>query len=418
MKTESTRSASRSVSRASQAQRSANISQDNQPKTKSGSTKAQDIQKDVKSTFNTKAQDTVAQNFIDKTQEAAPKSKIERSVPTGQVGLASEVPVPQASPRSVPRAVPDLSVPRGPQEDFDKLISNNPNIRTNQDLINHLYQEGGGSWGGASQAAERYNQDLNALTRNRDGVIDRSSATPTNPAAPAAPTAPTGPAAPTPPTRPDTTTPSTNPVGNVSATADTSRMSEAERYDHYSSLIQQNGGQLKTGPNERNIISLRRETDADVRGGRGSYDDRTAMLWTDSQGRKRVTEYQSNTEPSARYRGRIGVDANGDGRLDQGRLPAGYYEYRTGSSNSLGRVLRPTQSTMAERDINQDGLFNAADRGAMGSAGRSMLFHAGGNTLTGSAGCQTMAPGEYNRFWSDLNSSGNPGNIGYTLINL
>jgi len=192
-------------------------------------------------------------------------------------------------------------------------------------------------------------------------------------------------------------------------------MSEAQKFDHYQALIEQNGGQFKTGPNERNILSLRRETDADVNGGQGRYDDQTVMLWTDANGQKHVREYQSNTEPSARYRGRIGVDADGDGRKDQGRLPAGYYEYRTGHSDRLGRVLRPTQNTNAERDTNHDGLFND---GATAGAGRSMLFHAGGNNMTGSAGCQTMKPGDYNRFWSDLNSAGNPGNIGYTLINL
>lgn len=201
----------------------------------------------------------------------------------------------------------------------------------------------------------------------------------------------------------------------VDATASTRGMSESQRFDHYRNLIESNGGEFKTGPNQRNLVSLRRETDADVNGGQGRYDDVTAMLWTDSQGRQHVREYTSNTEPSARYRGSIGVDANGDGRKDQGRLPEGYYEYRTGHSDNLGRVLRPTQRTNAERDTNHDGLFND---GAMASAGYSMLFHAGGRNMTGSAGCQTMSPEVYNQFWNDLNSGGNPGNIGYTLINL
>ncbi|TNE47083.1 MAG: hypothetical protein EP343_21325 [Deltaproteobacteria bacterium] len=203
--------------------------------------------------------------------------------------------------------------------------------------------------------------------------------------------------------------------GSVDATRSTAGMSESQRFDHYRNLIEANGGEFKTGPNQRNIVSLRRETDADVNGGNGRYDDTTAMLWTDSQGRQHVREYTSNTEPSARYRGSIGVDANGDGRKDQGRLPEGFYEYRTGHSSSLGRVLRPTQNTNAERDTNHDGLFND---GVMASAGQSMLFHAGGRNMTGSAGCQTMSPEVYNQFWSDLNSNGNPGNIGYTLINM
>ena len=74
------------------------------------------------------------------------------------------------------------------------------------------------------------------------------------------------------------------------------------------------------GPNQFNIVSLRTETDADVNGGGGRYDDRTALVWTDSQGRPHVEEFDSNTEPSARYRNRMGVDADGDGRLDHTRL--------------------------------------------------------------------------------------------------
>jgi peptidoglycan hydrolase-like protein with peptidoglycan-binding domain len=201
-------------------------------------------------------------------------------------------------------------------------------------------------------------------------------------------------------------------TGNVNAS--TAGMTEAQKYDHYRSLIQQNGGQFKDGPNQRNLVALRNTTDADTNRGKGRYDDTMAMIWTDRQGRKRVREYTMNTEPSAQYRGRVGVDANGDGRKDQGRLGAGYYEYRTGSSSRLGRVLRPTANQMAERDTNHDGLFND---GARASAGQSILFHGGGYSNVSSAGCQTFAPDVYNRFWRDLHSGGNPGTVGYTLIN-
>lgn len=195
----------------------------------------------------------------------------------------------------------------------------------------------------------------------------------------------------------------------------TAGMSESQKYDFYKDLIQDNGGTFQSKANKRNILSLRTETDADANGGKGRYDDTTVMLWTDRNGRKRVREYTSNTEPSARYRGRLGADVDGDGRKDQGRLPAGYYEYRTERHGKFGNVLRPTSATMAERDTNQDGLFND---GASSSAGRTMLFHKGGNTITGSAGCQTMKPAEYNRFWRDLTAVGNPGTVGYTLINV
>ena len=196
---------------------------------------------------------------------------------------------------------------------------------------------------------------------------------------------------------------------------DTSGMSESQQYDYYSRIIEQNDGQMRTGPNERNLLALRRETDTDTNGGRGAYDDRMVQLWVDESGNKRVRTYRANTEPAGRSRGRIGVDADGDGRLDQGRIPAGYYEYRTERHGRLGNVLRPTRSINAERDTNHDGLFND---GAYASAGRSMLMHNGGTSSTGSAGCQTMPPNEYGRFWRDLNSDGNPGTIGYTVVNL
>ncbi len=196
--------------------------------------------------------------------------------------------------------------------------------------------------------------------------------------------------------------------------ADTSTMTEAQRFDHYRGLIEQHGGTFNDAPGHRNIVSLRTETDADENGGLGRYDDTTAMLWRDEAGNPHVREFASNTEPSARYRGRQGVDVNGDGRRDQGRMPAGYYEYRTGRSQRLGRVLRPTSDFRVERDTNQDGRFND---GRTSGGGNSMLFHAGGRNMTGSAGCQTLAPDDFNRFWSDLHADGNPGTVGYTLIN-
>lgn len=214
------------------------------------------------------------------------------------------------------------------------------------------------------------------------------------------------------PTTPST---STDRAGGPAEVQSTRGMTEAQKYDYFSQLAEQNGGKVKTGANQKNIVGLRTPTDADVNGGNGRYDDRFVMFWKDAQGNKRVTEYTGNTDPSARYRGRMGVDANGDGRLDQGRLPAGYFEFTTGHSSNLGRVLRPVEDYRVERDTNRDGVFGN-DGGRMSGGGNTMLFHAGGSTITGSAGCQTMTPTEYARFWRDVNSGGSGGRIGYTLI--
>jgi N-acetylmuramoyl-L-alanine amidase len=198
-----------------------------------------------------------------------------------------------------------------------------------------------------------------------------------------------------------------------------STMSESEKYDYYCDIITRNGGRL----HKRNLISFRKETSTKANNWDGCYDDITVMIWEDSTG-KHVRQYSSNTEPSSQYedcsdqradRGPVGVDANGDGILDLGRLPAGYYEYQTGSSEKLGKVLRPTKPVMLERDTNHNGIFERYEPRA--SAGKSILFHAGGVTNPCSAGCQTLNPTEYTKFWNDLNRDGNPGNIGYTLVN-
>ncbi|MDJ0681882.1 MAG: SH3 domain-containing protein [Xenococcus sp. (in: cyanobacteria)] len=199
-----------------------------------------------------------------------------------------------------------------------------------------------------------------------------------------------------------------------------SRMSESEQHDYYRNIITSNGGSLK----KRNLISFRKETSTKVNNWKGCYDDITVMIWKDSEG-KHVCQYHSNTEPSSQYedssdpranRSTMGVDANDDRRRDLGRLPEGYYEYQIGTSSKFSNpnVLIPTKSAMAERDTDHSGTFEADEPRA--SAGRTMLFHQGGTTNTYSAGCQTMNPNEYEKFWHDLNSDGNPGVIGYTIV--
>lgn len=192
----------------------------------------------------------------------------------------------------------------------------------------------------------------------------------------------------------------------------TSKLSESQKYDYYASLIRKKG-KLKTGPNERNIVGIRTITNTNANNKYGLYDDLFALIWKDSYGNKKAREYMGNTEPSAIFRGAIGVDANGDGKLDQGRIPAGFYEYKTGRSDRLGNVLVALKDFYVNRDTNWDGFFNER---AMTKGGYTMLFHAGGKTTTGSAGCQTMPSVEFSRFWSDLNENGNPGVVGYTLI--
>ncbi len=186
-------------------------------------------------------------------------------------------------------------------------------------------------------------------------------------------------------------------------------MSEDEKFDLYSNMVTDHGGEVKTGVNERNMVAIRVPTDADANDGKGVYDDRMAMFWRDEGGKKHVREYMGSTEPIARYRGKHGEDANGDGIRDQGRLPA----EQTIQYAREGARLRPTEAIEAERDTNGDGKFGN-DGGATASEKRSMLIHAGSINATDSAGCQTMPPDDYKRFLGDL--KGMTGTLSYTVL--
>ena len=65
-------------------------------------------------------------------------------------------------------------------------------------------------------------------------------------------------------------------------------------------------------------------------------------------------------------------------------------------------------------DSNHDGNFTAADGLDRAGAGRSMLIHQGGNGSTGSAGCQTLRPGDYNALLAGL---GSQTSFSYVLVN-
>lgn len=199
---------------------------------------------------------------------------------------------------------------------------------------------------------------------------------------------------------------------------------EADKYDYCRQVILSNGSIFFENPNQRNLLTFRQETSTKANDWKGEYDDWTFLIWKDGTGQKRCCKYKSNTEPSSWYEDSpdprakgpiLGRDANGDGRKDLGRLQEGYYEYETGWDNVLKNVLRPTQEARSViRDIDHDGIFEPNE--PIKSAGYTMLFHQGCTGRTGSAGCQTMEPDVYDRFWDELNANGNPGVVGYTIV--
>ena len=180
----------------------------------------------------------------------------------------------------------------------------------------------------------------------------------------------------------------------------TKGMSEAQKYELYSGYVNAYGdAQAKAdlAAGKQVILGLRTETSLNANGGKGAYDDRIVVL----QKGDKVQEFAANTEPSAQYDGRYGSDFNGDGRKELGRIAEGTVTFQKSASSSLGNVLRPTESHAIQRDTNPDGRIDDSDAKGKGvSTDNSFLFHAGGNSNTGSAGCQTLKPGDFQAFWN------------------
>jgi hypothetical protein len=215
-------------------------------------------------------------------------------------------------------------------------------------------------------------------------------------------------------------------------------MSDVEKFDFYTRYIvaadaweaQQ---ELKKG--RRVILGLRVPTNSRAREGAGIYDDRLVVLWR-QEGQEVVREFEANTDPSSMFedgyehadqKNATRKDAGGellkgpDGRAarargDLGQLPCGLYWYERSSRVTtkltpegpvftVKPALRPAKGIEANRDTNHDGVFDGrdsvSDRAALAS-GKSILFHSGGGTVTGSAACQTLRPVIFEAFLACL----------------
>lgn len=209
-----------------------------------------------------------------------------------------------------------------------------------------------------------------------------------------------------PPAAQDTPTATTDAATPAAGMPNTSGMSDATRYDLYAQYFMRYGVNLAAlDAGTRVLLGLRITTSTKVNHGLGAYDDRIVIAWRDGDG-KHVKEFKGTTEPSGRYEGKEGLDANFDGRKDLGCLPDGLYQYQKSHSDHLGRILAPCSDIFVVRDVDHDGFFTDKDKAASVeeklNSGRSVLFHAGGNSMTGSAACQTMPPEQFNGFWASL----------------
>ena len=212
----------------------------------------------------------------------------------------------------------------------------------------------------------------------------------------------------------------TVPVGETKpatgALPSTEGMSQAQKYELYASYVTTYGdAQAKAdlAAGKQVILGLRVDTTLGANAGKGAYDDRIIVLQAGKDGGK-VREFSAATEPSSQYDGRYGGDADGDGRKELGRIAEGTVTFSKSHSDKLGDVLRPTEAHDIVRDTNHDGRIGAGDKTVKSTDG-SFLFHAGGNTNTGSAGCQTMKPGDFQSFWNTL---GDQSRFNYVLVNV
>lgn len=194
---------------------------------------------------------------------------------------------------------------------------------------------------------------------------------------------------------------------------DTKGLSESQKYDLYAGYVKQFGSaQAKAdlANGKQVVLALRVDTNTRANHGNGVYDDRLVVL-SQRGGGKQAQEFRANTEPSAQYeqgspyqRKIDGQDANGDGRMDLGRLADGTYGYHRGEF--LGaKALIDDGGQRAERDSNHDGLFTAADarqnKTAL-SGDFGMYVHIGGSNNTYSAGCFTLPPDQHAKFFGTL----------------
>lgn len=223
---------------------------------------------------------------------------------------------------------------------------------------------------------------------------------------------------------------------------DTANLSDQQKYDVYSSIVETRGTQashdaLEAG--DRVILGLRNETNTLANKGQGVYDDRLVVLARDTDGTMHVQEFnRTSTEPTAQYDGNQsanpdvtfrrseGDDITGDGVPELGRLAQGTTEliettHANPRSAGTSFSLRPSAAAVAdgagrvERDANHDGLFNADDVNGVVDLNNTFKIHSGSRTNTDSAGCTTLHPDDFGSFRSAVKADASQTRWQYVL---
>lgn len=296
------------------------------------------------------------------------------------------------------------------QNQFDALVSFSYNIGVNGfNGSTALTRLNAGDTAGVGDAMKMWNKSDGRVNQ---GVINRRNAevelfnTPGGPANLGQPKA-------------DAPARTTAPTTSTASASDRSPQALA-------AIIERSGdaqSQADLAAGRKVVVAVRTPTDADANGGTGRYDDTIAVVWKDASGNYQARAFDGNTEPSAQYRfdgpkasRGSSVDLNGDGRMDLGQLKAGTIRYTQQDGEFSGNTFfRADRTQVSQRDVNGDGKFDAADGNNTDptGAGRSMLIHQGGTSNTYSAGCQTMAKGDFNSFVAAL---GGQKQFSYVLV--
>jgi peptidoglycan hydrolase-like protein with peptidoglycan-binding domain len=198
--------------------------------------------------------------------------------------------------------------------------------------------------------------------------------------------------------------------GSVPVTLAPAGASQAEKFEHYRSIVMANGGQDPRTSDKPVVLGVRgidRNGNQHETRNRAAYDDSFVVLNRNGT----VTELRGNThagQVTSSLVNHVGMIRSGNFNVvpngvragkDQG-LPSFHVRTQSGSGNIPGI-----------RDRNADGQFSDREIGNRDSM-TEILFHPGGTTSPHSIGCQTLPPEEYRRFLRAIGSQG----FNYTLV--
>jgi|GEM_PF-973064 len=125
----------------------------------------------------------------DEAHTDKPVAAVDANAAAADAGAAARLYAPEQAGDGVDKA-PAAAAPAAPTPSkLEALRQAHPELKTNQDLVNHLYKQGGNTWEGASKAGRDVGVQLNSLVRNRQAPLPKTTAPTTT--APTAPTAPT-----------------------------------------------------------------------------------------------------------------------------------------------------------------------------------------------------------------------------------